>query len=83
MRLVPKPLLALIGLTTAAAIAGPLFLGEAPSVPDLEKLEEAQRSGEEASGRSDRIRQSVEDIADNLEEGAGISTQGASVPDGP
>jgi hypothetical protein len=72
----PKPLLALIALVVVAAILGPLFLGGDPSFESLEKLEEAQKSGEEASTSSDKIRRSLEEIADNLEKGAGIANRG-------
>ena len=76
IRRIPKPLLALIALVTLAAILGPLFLSGGPSLGDLEKLEKAQESSEEAATRSDRIRHSLEEIADNLESGAGISEKG-------
>jgi uncharacterized membrane protein len=76
LKLVPKPLLLFVGIVVVAAILGPLFLGGGPSLESLEKLEKAQASGEEASTTSDRIRRSLREIADNLEEGAGISTKG-------
>jgi hypothetical protein len=76
IRRVPKPLQALIALVSAAAVAGPLFLGDGSSFQSLEDLERAQESGAVAANRSDRIRKSLDEIAENLEEGAGLSRSG-------
>jgi hypothetical protein len=75
IRRTPRPLLALIALVVVAAIAGPL-LSDGASFEGLEDLERAQESGEVAADRSDRIRKSLEEIAENLEEGAGLSSSG-------
>jgi hypothetical protein len=73
---IPKPLLALIVVVCVAAVLGPILLGGDPSLEALEDLESAQESGEEAATSSERIRRSLDEIADNLEAGAGISSQG-------
>jgi methyl-accepting chemotaxis protein len=76
IRRIPKPLLALIALVVAAAIAGPLLLSDESPFEELEDLERAQESSEEAADRSDRIRKSLEEIANNLKAGAGLSSSG-------
>lgn len=79
IRRIPKPVLALLLVVFAAAFAGPLLLSDGPSFEGLEDLERAQEQGEEAASSSDRIRRSLEDIADNLEKGADIAGQGDKI----
>jgi methyl-accepting chemotaxis protein len=76
VRNIPKPVLALLVVVLVAAVAGPVFLGGDPSFDGLEDLERAQEKGEEAASSSDRIRKSLEEIAENLREGSGISGKG-------
>jgi hypothetical protein len=81
IRRIPKPLLGLIALVSAAAIVAPIFLGDGTSFQSLEDLERAQESGEIAATRSDRIRKSLDEIAENLHAGAGLSSSGDKIGD--
>jgi hypothetical protein len=79
IRRIPKPLLALIALVSASAIAGPILLSDGSSFQSFEDLERAEERGEVASTRSDRIRKSLDEIASNLKAGAGLSSSGDKI----